>query len=139
LNANEYEVSFYYDSDDLKYASSEGNLTVKDWCPIYKGTLKYANTSSVVKYNTVNSVTRYYTKVTTSVPTLSFADGVATITDVPATFVCVLLDDSTSRDIIRPSLTKEQVIGTLAVYYDQQSSSTSMTVAAFDALTTLLS
>lgn len=141
LNANEYDVSFYYDNDDLVWMDS--NLVIKDWCPIYKGTIRYANTSSTIKSNTVDGVVKYYTKVTTTYQTVSYDAETeeASIVDTTGTFVCVLLDDSTSRPIIRnslaPALTKEGVLGTLAIYYDQQDAAESVSVATFDGWSTL--
>jgi hypothetical protein len=127
--ANLYNVSFYMSEDNLTYLDA---TAIKDWSAIYKGKVRYAKETDTIRTQTTDGVQRYYIKTTTQVPTAVTSGGVTTIQDVATTFVCLLMDDSTYRPIIQPSLTKTEVIGTLAVFYDQQNA---MTEASFDALT----
>jgi hypothetical protein len=127
-NANLYNVSFYKSEDNLTYLDA---TEVKDWSAIYKGKVRYAKETDTIRTQTIDGVKKYYIKTTTDVPTAVTSGGVTTIQNVSSTFVCLLMDDSTYRPIIQPSLTKTEVVGTLAVYYDQQNA---MTESAFDAL-----
>jgi len=124
-SASLYNSSFYFDGDNLTY--SFGGVAVKDWSAIYNGKVQYAKETSTVKKQVVDGVTYYYTKVTTNVVSTHPTTFATVYT--PTDFVCLLMDDSTYRPIIKPNLTKAEVLGTLAVFYDQHGV---MTVSSFE-------